>query len=549
MATSCDSMITVENLEIPTHIPPVKIIELRDRTIVVLHFLKAEEKPLKSTNAYCNLGTQFKFTLIYRPVSFRHPFNFTTDDKGKLLGENDMVIMFCNPFVQDGKFEDVDLRTNLLLFFIENIEHLTRAPCVLFYTVKMKLKQSETFFESDLKHFLRDYPAVFSLKYSKIASKVRILNVNYTDVVLPTSMYTTLYQGNYVLIKSKLTDKQKSSDILECQWWFSDEILKAFGCGKGRLRQFAGTCFLNSVVNGLILSDSARALCINEMNTQASADDALKTIIKKPITEIACPDFKGGRKEFFYNILYNIVCEDKQLTLPPALDVFVDVSAKLFCSNPSITNQREKGYGSGGETISAMINLVHDINIDGFIMLNIAKCSVLKKLYHKFAVVDQKDTYLELSRKLFDDVYHTQVDDTTRTKFSDKQCCLYLPQFPMVSSTKLYGVPLIITYYESTFLLCFGIISFSFTDKMKKTYSGHALLGLICNDMFLLYDSESNQFIDFDWTNMGTIDNQRSIIKILSDMYEGIELINSVKVDMAFYINKSAKIPVPLCQV
>ena len=121
---------------------------------------------------------------------------------------------------------------------------------------------------------------------------------------------------------------------------------------------------------------------------------------------------------------------------------------------------------------------------------------------------------------------------------------------PVVSSSnKIYDIPLSMTYYESAFLLCFGIISFSFTDKIKKTPSGHGLLGLICNDMFVLYDSESNQFIDFDWTNLASIDKQRKIITILSDMYEGVESINTVKVDVAFYINKSSKIPPPPCQV
>jgi hypothetical protein len=280
------------------------------------------------------------------------------------------------------------------------------------------------------------------------------------------------------------------------------------------------------------------------MNKQAKDNDALKAIIKKPITEIACPSFSFGKKEFFYNILYNIACEDNRSSLPNILDVFVHASAKEFCSNPAIKDPAHKYYGYGGEPISTIVNLFYDMNIEGFVMLNKKKSSN-ERVFHNFALIDQKHKFLDINTDFIRNVYGTEIDENFEMEATERKCCIYLPQFPLTGAYSDINSKL---FFYNEFSLLFGIITFNGLEKETNKTIGHTLLGLICNDIYIIYDSYKNEFIDFDWTKV--VANGAKISQIFSSLYEN-DLVNlgNFRIELALYINKKDIGPISKCQV
>jgi hypothetical protein len=538
-----------------TEIPPVSVVELKDRTIVVLHFLKDREPPLKNTNKYCNLEIDLKFNLDYRPIHFGDPINFTTNAKGRLLNKNDMIIIYINPFVFNGQMEDKKIRIYLLEFLAQDITKFLDVPCVLFYTVFMSDLKFFSFFKDNYFAIASNLRKDPHLLYDFTSKKIKILNVYYDDRI--KNLRTDIHDGQRILVKGKLTPNELANDKLECEWWLSDELLKAFGCGRNRLKQHKSTCYLTAVINGLLLSDSARSLCIEAMNASAKGNPALQAIIKEPILKVACPSFKEGRKEFFYNILYNIVCENKRSQLRGTkLDIFIDASAKHFSLN-TVTDVTHETYGQNGEPISTIINLLFEMQIDGFVALNAKRCAEMgmNRKFHNFCLLDRTMNWTKLNQSFSKNENKTAISEDDEITLHERKCFVYLPQFPMADPLKPVFSNVFTTsqlpFSSTTFLLCFGIISFQCRDKVTKKTMSHAVLGLICNDIYIIYDSNKNQFIDFDWTTIINKDQHAKIIKIFSDMYsEDYENFDFFKVDLAFYINKIARVdPPPSCNV
>ena len=521
-----------------SEITPLTIVPIENRTVSVIHFLNGEELPLKNKTKYCNLNTPLKFRIIYHPIdrvtTISPIARFFVNEDNKPLDENDMLMIYFNPLIEHGKYIDNDMQRIFFQFLIDNKAKLINIPTVIFYVAFDYFKGNSNLFDNEFMEFMDHYRAIGLDILSQLKTTTTFLNVSFDPQFLK-KMTTFVFGDTKVLIRRPLTQLESANDILECQWWFSDEILKGFGCGKGRLLQQTGTCYLTAVVNGLLLSDAARGLCIKAMVKQLEKDDKLKETVIKPITDLACPSFSQGRLAFFYNILYNIVVKKPRDKISNTLDIFVHASAKYFSAKPTITDPTNVEYGQGGYSPSVLINLLLDMNVNGFIYIPEFGPSIR---YHNFVNIDVQDNISVLLNKLRINEYNSQVSDREQIiKMSNRNCLVTI-----YSGTPISQVSnVIIAANGNKFLLCFGIIVYFYQDVKTGKVGAHAMVGLLCNDVPIVYDSDTNRFIDCNWTRFDERKNQDIMLKTMAELSAGSEIIFSkFQVFTAFYVNEKA---------
>lgn len=541
MAATCKDT----QVEIVSEITPARVIPIEERTVSVIHFLNGEDSPLQNTKKYCNLDFPLKFKIMYRPETSRTEIDRQSllKENGEMLGQDDLLIIFCNSLVEKGKFADESIREKLFIFLIENREVFRIIPTVIYYVVCDEKRRDFLSFEDDFLNFMRNHQDLGEQVLHLLQTSTKLLNVSYEQKY--EGYLKTIKVGDKIILKRQvLTKAENENKTLECEWWFSEEILKAFGCGKGRLIQQSGTCFLTAVINGLILSDSARNLCIEAMNAQVAKDLELKDIVKKPISDLACPSFAKGRATFFYNILFNIMCKNPQDRLPPTLDVFIHASAKYFCLDTTITNPSHAQYGLAGSAISALINLLYDMSIDGFVFLEQYKGK--QEQFQRLTIVANTDFKLMLVRKYWLNLYSSNIDEKD-LHIPKRKCCVYiLPEERLKNIERTIQVG----HEQTQFQLSFGLIKFK-AMYLDDRIIGHVILGLFCNDIPILYDSSLNRFFDCDWTRLEEDEVQKKLLKIYKEWFHAIKEITDVfKLECGFYINqKEIEKPKEICVV
>lgn len=537
MAAAAEKIDVIDK-ETQSKITPTKIIPIEDRTITVIHFLNGEELPLKNTKKYCNLNMPLKFKVIYhaidRATTMSPIARFFLNEDNKPLDENDILMIYFNPLIEHGRYMDNDMQRIFFQFLIDNKDKLINISTVIFYVAFDYFKSNSNLFDDEFMEYMDHYRVIGLDILSQLKTTTTFLNVSF-DPHFSKKMTTFVFGDTKVLIRRPLTQMETANDILECQWWFSDEILKGFGCGKGRLLQQTGTCYLTAVVNGLLLSDSARGLCLKAMVKQLENDDKLKETVMKPITDLACPSFSQGRLAFFYNVLYNTVVKKPRDKILNTLDIFVHASAKYFSAKPTITDPANVEYGQGGYSPSALINLLLDMNVSGFIYIPEFAPTIR---YHNFVNIDVQDNVTLLLDKLRNNEYKSQVSDQEQIiKMSHRNCLVTIYSGTPISRVSNE----IIAANGNKFLLCFGIIVYFYKDVKTEKVGAHAMVGLLCNDVPIVYDSDTNRFIDCNWRRFDEKKNQDIMLRTMVEMSAGSPThFSKFQVYTAFYVNETA---------
>jgi len=131
----------------------------------------------------------------------------------------------------------------------------------LIFVIKIFNKEEELYFIKQIKQlkiintnhniYIIDYIITLNQLEKNNLQKIKLTNIIYNDIILNKSY-------KYVL-KTETGDQYKIMSIemdykIEMDYIFYKSIYTINDCSKGRLIQNSGTCYLNSVLNGLILS-------------------------------------------------------------------------------------------------------------------------------------------------------------------------------------------------------------------------------------------------------------------------------------------------------
>lgn len=188
----------------------------------------------------------------------------------------------------------------------------------------------------------------------------------------------------------------------ECKWWFKYYIDKAFDCGKGRLMQYTGTCYLNSAINGIILSDTAHRIALMYMNKELQSNPLLLSEIKQDIMGLSCLVSKRSTPvSILYRILYNIFCKhDKVLTLDKRhgeipKDIIIKSSQQFFST---INNPSDKEYGEGGFGEHVLYTLFFEMKSNFIVNFN-------SKLYNPLVSLPANRFFDDIDRLLPESSY------------------------------------------------------------------------------------------------------------------------------------------------
>ena len=143
---------------------------------------------------------------------------------------------------------------------------------------------------------------------------------------------------------------------LYCKEWFQYAVDTLFGCSKGRLMQISGTCYLNAIINGLVLSKPVRNLLLDKMKKLKHLE--FKTSLSREGLSRACRDAKTD--DYIFKLLYNVLCSNTPLkkVIAPEDDLIIQYSKKY--SIPDIyTGIRTGEGGLSDETMRQMVEYLN----------------------------------------------------------------------------------------------------------------------------------------------------------------------------------------------
>lgn len=275
--------------------------------------------------------------------------------------------------------------------------------------------------------------------------------------------YETRVQGTYEIqynsvfqtfcLMASLIDK--NSDILECKAWYLHFLHRGFQCSFGRLMQFSATCYLNSVLNGLFLSKWLRLLLLAKFHLEPPRE-------YEPLDSLSCPtETTKTSKAFLMTLVYNLLVKKTKIN-KKGLDILHYASRQIYTQRHDML---------GGIPHKTLVRILDDLNIPNFIEF--------QGFYLKF-----KNLYDDTSDMERVDTQPKDVDIITSFTGVDVDIRLY----PYNHTTTIY-------FGDTLFELQCSIITYSL-----ETIT-HAIVGFFCNNRPLIYDSESNMLLDFDWLN------------------------------------------------
>ena len=197
-------------------------------TLCVLHFLTDKKEELVVSQKFCISGMQLKYKEIYIPINV----NFSIDQN----------LIETLP----------DVCQKIIVYISENV------PSIPVLNILSVLKDFPIIlFVSNPIGFL-NIPLIEFYKFTNL----KFYNLSTTTEIEKSGLfYTPSGQRNLNLIKSFF-----KNNILECQPWFEYVLFKMKDCGSNRLFQNSATCVLNSIMNGMLMSEDLRYFIIERYN-------------------------------------------------------------------------------------------------------------------------------------------------------------------------------------------------------------------------------------------------------------------------------------------
>lgn len=284
----------------------------------------------------------------------------------------------------------------------------------------------------------------------------RFLNVLRSEerVLKVIGTFKRLIREDYEILIFPDKNMFENMDTLRCQWWFNYLIVLFSECGKGRLLQLSGTCYLNAIINGIILSPRLRKMMLMYLNNKFESSDKeqLSEFLKKDI--LACLDFE--KPKYFYKLLYDIFCKKTKITeflssKNAETDILIEYS-KYFSPETS---------GQGGSFRNTFYKLLDDCTDDKKIYFRKGDDIKTKDSKDIFVIEGHEETNNFISRKDFSNV-----------------------EFAYISVQGKY-----------------------ISGPRQGERAGHGMCGFICNKIFYIYDSATNMFFLINWTDHTDLEN------------------------------------------
>jgi hypothetical protein len=397
-------------------------------SILVIHITN-NPLSLENIENYCNSNQKINYIISYHPLS---PKTSESGEKfihrlKKLVEEIKLNIDNISAiFIYSDENEEENTK-NIMLFSIIYISQVFQYIYALFLPKKVKISDEALQLTASINKYKPVvYKRFLNIQVSEKETKIKRKIVDDYEILYVPSVYFKL-----------------KNDKLTCQWWFSYLINVFSGCGKGRLLQVSGTCYLNALMNGLLLSPHLGKMMLMYMNKKLNS---LSISDKKEFEEFLNKDIISCSSgiptpNYFFQILYNVMC--KKLSLTEVLknkeykDLIVEFS-KIYSAN--------KDTGQGG-LFDAFFKLINDI--------------IGKKVF------------------LSEDFDIAIIRENVMEKIKDIK-----GKNPIeFSFIELYTKKEEIEFLEDE------------TSRLR-----HAVCGFVCKDEYYIYDSATNLIYNFDWT-------------------------------------------------
>ena len=417
------------------------------KNILILHIFESDdEKYTISDKNFCDSNIPIKYDLIYIPVQYSKLERLMDELKDLIENSLDFMyrtVVFCNVHNE----QDIDI-------LIRMIQEITFKNTVMYLKTSTQISPLE------------------SVEGIKIINAVGFSRIE-TNQALP--FYRKSLNGSeYILVDYFYF----SEDIrtLECAWWFNMFINKVFDCGKKRLQQFSGTCYINSVLNGFILSKNLSKLISSELKKLIASPTTPKPLLDYITSDIveqeSCPFYDGSSSNYLLHLFYNI------LENPPfysGVDIMTGLDEKYHIKTKSNT-------GGNPEII-------------------------LKAVLNTFQI-----PHLNFTGNF---VQNGEVNDAILLTWTD------------IDYTDVYYLKETVWVGYQSFDLEFAVIGIDFPDEEI----GHAVCGFICDGVHKIYDSSTNYIHTVHWPTI--ISNPDSFIKKASELW-GREIIN-LRIEVLVY--------------
>lgn len=440
-----------------------------ERVIFVVDFLDYDSKPFISDKKYCKFETrshmEFEYNIVYIPISY--------DDINL-----DIINTYTSQF-----FNTCNTMT---IYFSQTRSILDK--------IKTAIKYSGHLIK--LQKFL-DFMKLFPISVT-LFIETRNNSGEYDSFVLPSDGFTRVLNIKPLGFIQKqlihIQHREEQDDVeyylvnktqyigrpsrLSCATWFIRFIATAFECGKGRLFQRSGTCYMTSVFNMIFLGDNIKHIFISAVNAYVKQHPELKPEIIKPLEDtIYCPLLHDDRSKVLYiaRFIYNILC--RKTRVKSYADLFYEGSKEYFSSN---TDPKHKTYGEGegGFPISVMYQLMFWLNIN-FMVTN----------GFMFYSPDKPDYKTMRDGNI-------NVFDALNKQALKADCIIVMPEARNYKTVSYLHNNITLT--SAGFIPEVCNIEF-FIDDQNGITAAHSIMGFKCNGIYKVYDSGTNQIFDCNW--------------------------------------------------
>ena len=454
------------------------------KTIIVVHFLYESEDPLHVTNKFCHMDKiPFDYELVYIPVK-----DFQKDNLKRIAEIVQASLNFCTAVL----IKVVKKNLFPLIFFLKLMgEKMYRT--ILY--VEQSHRSNEGFISSS---FLK-------INNPEILKIYNIMDCQNQKVDFEVQeKHDKQFDYKLLCFAEGSLENDLKNPKLECQSWFKHYMNKAFHCVSGRLLQLSGTCYLNSVINGLFLSKGIQLL-LKDIYTKEADKDFVE------IDQLSCPvEQTKSSKKYILNLVDKILFNKQKIK--GKFDIMINAAKSNFS-------------GIGGFPFFTLLQILLSLQIQFVVKVPpFSNVYVLPddRDYDKFKSLDTMK-YL----KSFPDKNPSGADIIIDYQPVE----VYLTQNHLQKKTVdlFTTAPIKKKFNYIDYKLQFAIIKIFFLDVT------HAVTGVFCNKKPAIFDS-NNIIYDVDWTHFepNVINFQNNLSEKLFHTYktEPVKIIREAAIYM-----------------
>lgn len=420
----------------------------RDKILLVVHIFEKDEMELKVSQKFCNSEFPVPYRLIYVPIK---------------LGTH----------IDREMISVVSGECNFTLIYQESPRI---GPLMELLAQIKKFHHTTIYAYSEISNYFIEKNNITGIETYKLEPKSK----RHIEVLHRSSYKSIIFP-----------QKEIKTNRLECQVWFEIYINKAFGCGFGKLFQLSGTCFLNSAICGLFLSDT-RLYLIDVFNRLSSVE-TFRSKIENELDPLVCPTFDYSTSKWYIFTLINVIfcrgSRPQKHALAKSTD-YLSLAKSLY----------EEEADTGSSSTFTVLKI-----------LNECMASCVLKIDNN--IVDLP--YFSLNYKNFYSSIETGRYEPIKTHTSLPNFVLeYYSTFPVtVLTEKRIG-------FKSYTLQC-GFITIS---RLKDHEQGHGVVGFFCENVPKVYDPSSNKVLNIDWRNLVANDGGNKLLSLLDRDPEAFDI-------------------------